>query len=419
MKDSKTGNFSFWLGKNHVVALSGEAARKMYLDNQNLDFKNGSDLVAMGPDLGLPLHEVHAPDFHNGRSYFQRRLIDLQKSEQLAKRLPGVMKDARAAVETLEKSPSTVTNPFKFCFPMVVAQGCRIVCTDEISDNPQLLESLMGYLSILLSNPSPHTVAVPWLPSMAFMKRRYGRYALGRLVSPIVNRRMKASSPRVDDALQSLVDNGDSKNYIVNFFISILFIITANASATAAIVLSNVAINPEWQDKIYSEIKAAANVHAKNKDAPLVDQLDSIPLEAWESSFPSIGLCFKEAIRMWITFPMIRKNMAPYSIPIPGTNEVIPPGSFASYHTSDAHFDEELYPNPKKFDPGRFCEGREEFKKQTYGCEYSIPSPVQMAILAVADSLFNSSWLGPRPFSLSRHALGQTATEYEYCLPPG
>jgi cytochrome P450 len=368
VQKSQTGNFSFWLGKHHVVALSGEAARKMFLDNHNLDFKSGADLVAMGPDR-LPLHDVHASDFHNGRSYFQRRLLDLQKSEQLAKRLPRVTKDARAAVEALAKNPSRVTRPFKSCYSMVVAQGCRIVCTDEISDNPKLLHTLMSYLSILLSNPSPHTVAVPWLPSIVSMKRRYGRYGLGSLVSPIITRRMEDGSPRVDDALQTLIDNGDSKDYMINFFISILFIITANAGATTSIVLSNVANNPYWQDKIYNEIKVVTKTHSKNKNASLVEQLDSIPLEAWESSFPSIDLCFKEAIRMWITFPMIRKNLASYPIPIPGTNEVIPPGSFASYHTSEVHFDEKLYPNPKKFDPNRFLDGREEFKKQTYGCE--------------------------------------------------
>ncbi|KAA6409264.1 MAG: cytochrome P450 [Lasallia pustulata] len=35
MEKSETGNFSFWLGKNHVVGVPGEAARKMYMDNRN------------------------------------------------------------------------------------------------------------------------------------------------------------------------------------------------------------------------------------------------------------------------------------------------------------------------------------------------------------------------------------------------
>jgi len=70
-------------------------------------------------------------------------------------------------------------------------------------------------------------------------------------------------------------------------------------------------------------------------------------------------------------------NDTPNPIPIPGTDEVIPPGSFACYNTTDVHYNEELYPNPMKWDPERFREGREEFKKQAYGCEYSrvVPFP--------------------------------------------
>lgn len=121
--------------------------------------------------------------------------------------------------------------------------------------------------------------------------------------------------------------------------------------------------------QIYSEIKAVAEAHSNSSKAPLVDQLDSIPLDAWETFFPSIDLCFKEAIRMWVAFPMIRLNMASQSVAIPGTDEVIPAGTFAAYNTTEVHFNPELYPDPYKYDPDRFREGREEFKKEAYGCK--------------------------------------------------
>lgn len=56
---SKTGNFSFWLGKNHVVGVSGEAARKMYLDHRDMDHIKGVVLIG------------HGPDYINGRSTTQ------------------------------------------------------------------------------------------------------------------------------------------------------------------------------------------------------------------------------------------------------------------------------------------------------------------------------------------------------------
>lgn len=68
---------------------------------------------------------------------------------------------------------------------------------------------------------------------------------------------------------------------------------------------------------------------------------------------------------MHVAFAMTRQNMSPNPIPIPGTDEVIPVGSFVAYNTGDVHYNEKLYPNPQKLDP--FREAREEFK-QSYDC---------------------------------------------------
>ncbi|RAL16210.1 cytochrome P450, partial [Aspergillus homomorphus CBS 101889] len=364
---SKTGHFSFWLGKIHVVGVSGAAARKVFLDNPNFDFVRGAQLVGHGPDFVPPLHEIFHSNYQNGRSYFQRRLVDLQKSEQLAKRLPGVARDARVAFEALRENPSSVMNPTDACYRLVVQQASRVVCSDEIAGNPALLAKTQNVLSLLMHTSSIHTVALPYLPSIAKLKRRWGRYGLSRIVTPIVQRRLQKGAPRRDDVVQSMVDSGDSREWMVNFFISILFIASANAGYLCGAMLNILAHHPDWQTRIYREIKAVAEAHAPNRHAPLVDQLDSIPLEAWETFFPSIDLCFKEAIRMWVAFPMIRLNMAPHAVPIPGSNEVIPANTFAAYNTTEVHFNPELYPDPYKYDPDRFREGREEFKKEVYG----------------------------------------------------
>ncbi|THC99374.1 hypothetical protein EYZ11_001186 [Aspergillus tanneri] len=75
---------------------------------------------------------------------------------------------------------------------------------------------------------------------------------------------------------------------------------------------------------------------------------------------------FQRGHSMWVAFPMIRLNMAPHSVPIPDTDEVIPAGTFAAYNTTEVHFNPELYPDPYKYDPDRFREGREEVKKEAY-----------------------------------------------------
>ena len=373
-----------------MVGLSGEANRKAFLNDNRLDFSAAAQLVRLGPDFTPPVHVIYQPGFHNSRSYFIRRLLDLQKSELLVKRLPRVAGDARAAFDALANSPSNVVNPTSFCFRLVVIQGCRVFCGDEIPDDPKRLQSCIDYFASLRTAYDLQSCFLPWIPSKEGFRRRYKTYGLNSLMAPIVHNRMKKGSPRMDDALQTLVDNGDSKEYILRFVPSATFIASANAGHLVGAMLNVLAHHTYWQDQIYAEIKATALKHSKAKGAPLVDQLDSIPLDAWESSFPSLDICYKEAIRMWVAFPMLRLNVASEPLPIPRTSEVIPPGAFVAYHSADVHYNEDLYPKPTKYDPERFLEGREEFKKQNLGCEYPrvIPFHLQIAILHVLKSWF-------------------------------
>lgn len=359
------------MGKSHVIGVSGEAARKDFLENRHLDRVSAAPLHGVGPEIVPPIHYIFKHPSNKGHSYFQRRVLDLVKTKVLVKHLPSVIKDARDTFAALPMNNlSGVMDPIDICYRRVLSQSSRILCTDEISDTPELLDTYLYYTSVLQHISSGHTVVVPWLPSLSHMKRRYCRYGLKCLIAPIVNRRMEKGAPRGSDTLQTLIGNGDSADNIITFFISILFISVANAVKLAGGLLNMMANHQDWQERLYGEIKAAAKAHSTNKDAPLSEQLASIPLEAWESSFPSIDLWLTEAVRMHVAFPMIRQNLGPSPIPIPGSNEVIPCGSFVVYNTGDAHFNEELYPSSRDLDPERFSEGRQEFKKQTYGCEF-------------------------------------------------
>ncbi|RFU33956.1 hypothetical protein B7463_g2382, partial [Scytalidium lignicola] len=70
---------------------------------------------------------------------------------------------------------------------------------------------------------------------------------------------------------------------------------------------------------------------------------------------------------------MGRMNEGTTDIKIPGTNEIIPAGGLASYNTIDCHFNPKLYPEPMKWDPARFGDGRKEIEQEAYG--YQSPNP--------------------------------------------
>ncbi|EXU98415.1 cytochrome P450 [Metarhizium robertsii] len=331
----------------------------MYLEDRRLHLIKGITLIGHGPDLingrSTVIHDIWKGTGPSGRTYAQRRLLELQRSDLLAKRLPKVTRDARTAFEAMRMNESSVINPSKTCFRIVITQGSRIVATDEIADNPELLHSLFLYTQILQFTNTLHLLAFPGISylSPGYWKRRYGRRGLQKTVESIVNRRMARGAAGGDDTLH------------------MLFIAGANTGVVSGSMLNIVAHHQDWQGKIYNEIKSSAAIYAtdKTRKLPLVDQLDQLPIEAWEKMSESLELCYKEAIRMWVAFPMGRFNDTPDAISIPGSNQVIPPSSFAFYNTIDAHYNEKLYPNAIKWDPERWSEGRMESPTQgVKGC---------------------------------------------------
>lgn len=119
------------------------------------------------------------------------------------------------------------------------------------------------------------------------------RRGLQDVVRTVLNNRMKPGTKSRDDSVQLLVDNEDRKDLMVEFFLAILFVSTVNSHAVAGHLLNVMAIHPEWQDRIYNEIKATADAHATVKHLPLLDKLDRMPVSAWESASPSLDLCIK------------------------------------------------------------------------------------------------------------------------------
>ncbi|KAI0121124.1 cytochrome P450 [Xylariales sp. AK1849] len=368
-RKSKTGHFSFWVGKHHVIGVTGEAARKMFMDNHDMDFSSPQVLRPLGPFFMPPVPGIFKPGFHNGRSYFLRRLIELQKTERLVNYLSRMTGDARDTFAALSQRPNGFVNPHEPCWRTVFSQTCRLIFADEIADDSKLLDVYQDVVEIFMVTFSLFNVPWPWLPSPSARRRRNARHNLENLLTPFIEKRMSRGAPRKDDGLQILIDHGDGKDYIIDFYLGGLFIVAANARMLTGQMLNIMATRPDLQQKIYDEINAAAEAHStnRNKGATLVERLDSFPLQAWESAFPFLQVCYTEAIRMWVAFHMARQNVGKTPVVIPGTDEVISPGSFVCLNTMEVHFNPDLYSEPAKYDPERWLEGHDRSRDQTYG----------------------------------------------------
>lgn len=117
-------------------------------------------------------------------------------------------------------------------------------------------------------------------------------------------------------------------------------------------MLIYLAHNPEWKEKVLAEIALAARNHCSDPNSTLVDQLTSLPIEIWETGFPIIDICLRESIRLQSNNMAMRQNISGKDIRI--ADILIPNGAFVGYHKADIHKDNDVYPNPDIWNPGRF-----------------------------------------------------------------
>ena len=127
-------------------------------------------------------------------------------------------------------------------------------------------------------------------------------------------------------------------------------------SYPASWLLTFLGAHPEWKAKAHAEIEAFMFSHSLTPykaGAPLSDlsaTLARIPLDAWEGSTPVLDAAIHETTRLAQPHTAMRKNMGP-DVHIDG--KLVPSGHYVVYPFSDVHLNEELYPDPWKFDPSR------------------------------------------------------------------
>ena len=420
LKESKTGNFSFWQGKIHIVGVSGASARKLVLEHPNLDFVAAQSLLAFGMHFWPPIHQIfhQMGDRARNNTHFLQTLLPLMKTQRLERALPDLVKDARKDFKALlRNNPSGVINSPDL-WRTVFKQSTRLFFADDFAEDPALFNKTADYLEVILHSYSPFYAFHHWILEPSMIRRRLARWGLRSTAEKLYNKRLKSQPANKDDPLQLMIDNGDSKEFITEFCASGTFITTTNAHIIFPQMIETMAVHENWQEKCYQEIVAVADKYSKDKSAPLIDQLNNVPLKAWETSFPNFELCLYEIIRVWTSFAVGRLNVTDQPIAIPGSDEVIPGGAYAVWNSTELNFDPKMFPEPRKFDPLRFTEGRREFEKEPHGCK-SFPERSLVCLTLNADPLCCSLWLGRRHAPLCGQALGQAPAAYSYCPRTG
>ena len=121
----------------------------------------------------------------------------------------------------------------------------------------------------------------------------------------------------------------------------------------ASWMLVHLAIHPEWMEKCKKEIQDLLSRHLCDSlsSATLSEKLSAIPVSAWEDELPILEACTRESQRLTLSGTTLRRNLRKdFKI----GEQVVKRGDFLAYTVADVHLNPGYYPDPYKYDPGRW-----------------------------------------------------------------
>ena len=122
---------------------------------------------------------------------------------------------------------------------------------------------------------------------------------------------------------------------------------------SASWMLVHLAIHPEWREKCKKEIRDLLSRHLCDSlsSATLSEKLSAIPVSAWEDELPILEACTRESQRLTLSGTHLRRNLRE---DIKIGEKVVKRGDFLAYFVADVHLNPGYYPDPYKYDPGRW-----------------------------------------------------------------
>lgn len=139
-----------------------------------------------------------------------------------------------------------------------------------------------------------------------------------------------------------------------------------NSGVNAAWILVHLAAQPYWLKKVREELEQTCSAAGTDKSLPLVDQLASLSIDEWENGFQLIDYCLKDSIRLQAVGTSYRRNSSGHNITLGPANEIVPPGAIITHFIDEIHMNPDIYPDPSRWDPGRYLPENAQDKKEPY-----------------------------------------------------
>ncbi|KAK5994116.1 Cytochrome P450 monooxygenase -like protein [Cladobotryum mycophilum] len=347
--ESKDGQFSFWYGPNHAVALSGQDVRSTYLTARGLDALSGF--------IALFGNSMNVDSLNNS---YMRFFISIYKKcaqdEHLSASLRHLTTDSDACFERI--GASNVINPLDVMEKLIYQLTHRVVGTHDVANDPELIENTLAVYRPL-EEGSFVDVLFPFLPTPSKISKIWGFTKLHWSMQKIINKRRK-SGKKGEDMMQMIIDHGCSDFLTSLAVIGSMLAGMFNTSSNTVWTLCNLAQEKSWLAKTRAQIDAVLEKRRRTKTETRLETFQRFTLDDWENELSLLHMALKESMRFIMAGTVIRKNISGKDIPLADTGLVIPKDSIAVYATADAHLDPQIYPDPMKWDPDRHSEERAE-----------------------------------------------------------
>ncbi|KAG9124092.1 hypothetical protein FRC07_012864 [Ceratobasidium sp. 392] len=300
-------------------------------------------------------------------------------------------------------------DPFHDVYSIVFQLTIRATACREIADSVESCKKLEELYWLVEKGSTPTTVLLPWLPSKARKQKTEATIELYNWFDSIIKAR-QAEGRREEDALQVLIDLGDSTTDIIQFILGTLFAGIINTGLMSAWIFIFLDQEPQWKAKVIDELRDLLDKYApvSRGYTSAAERFSDIPPEAWEGEMPVLEDCLRETIRLIGSGAALRRVIKG-DVNLAG--KTIPNGSFLVYLLGETHNNPDIYPEPAKYNPDRFVEGQDKSQYHAFlgwgvgrhpclgrrFAQYEIKAICAMFLSQYDYTIINSKGLRPDP----------------------
>ena len=326
-------SWSRGLGMPFVLAFGPDAAQEVFANREKAFSQKGVEFF-LGPFFKGGLMFLDAEEHH-----FHRRIMqEAFTRERLSGYLDPMDVIGRAAAAALSGNALLV-------YPYVKRTLLDIATAVFMGDEPGPQSQMMAKAFTDCLRASTAVVRVP-VPGLRWSAGLRGRRVLEQYFHTRVRAKRQSGGDDLFAALCRIRDedgNQFSDDDVVNHLIFLMMASTDTCATTTTAVLYQLALHPEWQDRVRAE--SINEIGGGRIDLDALNRMQSL------------GMVINESLRLLAPVPgAIRKAVADTSI----RGYFVPKDTMVVSVMWLNHYWPSLWTNPHTFDPERFSEARRE-----------------------------------------------------------